>query len=387
MTKGTSAPAGLRFVLMLGAALLLAAPVNAADVPAATQKILKDLSKDPQLLAGLDRELAVPDSWIAGARKEGTFRLVGTWDNKQFQAMIKPFEERYPFIKVQFREAANRENRVIGTLVAFHAGRYLADVMEGISGGFNEFKQADAVANLSDMPGWNNVADGIKHPDGTWIGFRLRYWCMAYNTELVDKADLPAKWEDLLTTPRWRDNKIGLGNRPNLWLLNLWGQKGEAWARDYTTRLFSELKPQFRKEGLDALVGLVVAGEFQLSLPAGTEAVSSYMKRGAPVSWHCPEPVPAAATGILVMKGNPNINASKIFVNWLVSKEGQIARYAADGIPPAHKDLQSSDFVPFADQVAGKQVAFQDLHLIEDVLPEVFKFWNPAWGGDKREGR
>ena len=162
---------------------------------------------------------------------------------------------------------------------------------------------------------------------------------------------------------------------------------GEDWARNYATTLFGRAKPQFRKEGLDALVGLVVAGEFHLSLPAGTEAVSGYIRRGAPVAWHCPEPVPAAATGIMVLKGNPNINASKVFVNWMVSKEGQIARYAADGIPPAHKDLQSPDFVPFADQVVGKQVAFQDLHLIEDVLPGVYDFWNPLWGGERREGR
>ena len=71
----------------------------------------------------------------------------------------------------------------------------------------------------------------------------------------------------------------------------------------------------------------------------------------------------------------------------LVSKEGQIARYAVDGIPPAHKELQSSDFVPFADQVAGEEVAFQDLHLIEDVLPDVYEFWNPQRGGVKRSDR
>ena len=48
--------------------------------------------------------------------------------------------------------------------------------------------------------------------------------------------------------------------------------------------------------------------------------------------------------------------------------------------------MQSPDFVPFADQVVGKQVAFQDLHLIEDVLPVVYDFWNPLWGGERREG-
>ena len=385
MIRLSDALRALVIAAALTAGIVPGSPSRAADLPAATQNILNGLKKDASLLNGLDRELAVPESWIEAARKEGTFRLVGTWDPKQAQAMMRPFEERYPFIKVQYREGTNRENRVIGTLVAFHSGRYLADVMEGLSGGFNEFKKADAVEYIGDIPGWNNIDDHIKNPEGTWIGFRLRYWCVAYNTELVKKEELPARWEGFLDNPRWQGGKLGLGNRPNLWLLNLWGEKGEPWARDYATRLFRDNKPQFRKEGLDALVGLVVAGEFQASIPAGTEAVAGYMRRGAPVNWHCPEPVPAAATGVLVLKNNPNVNASKMFVNWLVSKEGQIARYAADGIPPAHKDLQSGDFVPFADQVAGKAVAFQDLHLIEDVLPQVYDFWNPLWGGERRE--
>jgi ABC-type Fe3+ transport system substrate-binding protein len=104
-----------------------------------------------------------------------------------------------------------------------------------------------------------------------------------------------------------------------------------------------------------------------------------YVEKKAPVAWHCPEPVPAATTGIVVLKGNPHIYSSKLFVNWLVSKEGQIAMYAVDKIPPAHKDLQNPDFIPFADQVVGKTIAFQDLKLVDDVLPEVMDFWNPLW--------
>ena len=363
------------------------APSQAADLPKATQAILGNLHENQSVLSGLDKELAVPHAWIEGARKEGTFKLVGTWDGKNYHAMVKPFEERYPFIKVQYREAASRETRVMSTLVAFQSGRYIADVMEGVSGGFNQFKESDALADLSDIPGWNNVPDGLKNPDGSWIGFRMRYWCATYNTNLVKKSELPATWDGFVDNPRWYDNKIGLGNRPNLWLLNLWGAKGADWARAYATKLFNVTKPQFRKEGLDALVGLAISGEFQISFPTGADRVVQYIEKGAPVGWHCPEPVPAATTGILALKGNPHINASKIFINWLVSKEGQIAMYSVDRIPPAHKDLQSADFVPFADQVVGKQIAFQDLSLIDNVLPELMTFWNPLWTADRSSSR
>jgi len=378
MSRVSGAATALLLSFALASALPLAR-LQAAELPKATQQLLQGLNEDPGILDGLDRELAVPGDWIEAARKEGTVKVAGTWSNKAFREMIRPFEERYPFIKTEYRESATRENRVIGTIVAFQAGRYISDVIEGISGGFNQFKQADALADLRDIPGWNNVPDGIKYPEGSWIGFRMRYWCVAYNTNLVKKADLPATWEGFVGNPRWTGGKIGLGNRPNLWLLNLWGAKGGDWARAYATRLFKEDHPQLRKEGLDALVSLTVSGELQVAFPTGADRVVQYVDKKAPVAWHCPEPVPAATTGIVVLKGNPHMNASKLFVNWLVSKEGQIAMYAVDRIPPAHKDLQNPDFIPFADQVVGKTIAFQDLKLVDDVLPEVMDFWTPLW--------
>jgi iron(III) transport system substrate-binding protein len=378
MSRVPGASIALLLSLALASALSLARS-DAAELPKATQKLLKDLNEPPGMLDRLDKELAVPDAWIEGARKEGTFKLAGTWSNKALRDLIRPFEERYPFIKVDYRESATRESRVISTLVAFQAGRYISDVLEGISGGFNQFKQADALADLRDIPGWNNVPDGLRYPDGSWIGFRMRYWCVTYNTNLVKKADLPATWEGFLDNPRWTGGAIGLANRPNLWLLNLWGAKGGDWAKDYATRLFQQDHPQLRKEGLDALVSLTVSGELQVAFPTGADRVVQYVDKKAPVGWHCPEPVPAATTGIVVLKGNPHINASKLFVNWLMSKEGQIAMYAVDRIPPAHKDLQNPDFVPFADQVVGKNIAFQDLQLIDDVLPELMNYWNPLW--------
>jgi iron(III) transport system substrate-binding protein len=200
----------------------------AAELPKATQELLVSLKQDPSVMTGLDQELAIPAAWIEGAKKEGTFKLVATWKNDQFRKLMKPFEERYPFIKVEYRQGATRENRIVSTLVAFHNGQYISDVVEGVSGGFNEFQDADALTDLRDIPGWDNVPDGIKNTDGTWIGFRMRYWCVAYNTNLVNKADLPATWDGFVNDSRWYGNKIGVGNRPNLWLLNLWGAKGEA---------------------------------------------------------------------------------------------------------------------------------------------------------------
>jgi ABC-type Fe3+ transport system substrate-binding protein len=354
--------------------LLALPPAAAAELPKATRLILAQLNKSESLLQGLDSELAVPAAWIEGARKEGTLIISGTWDDGQFRKMMGPFIERYPFLKPR-QLRGDRQDRVIKPLLAFSTGRITTDVIGGVGSRFSMFENAGAAMDLRDLPGWSNIPEGAKAANGLWVAQRLRYWCTAYNTELVAKADLPKTWDDILSNPRWHGKKIGLGDRPNLWLLNLMSEKGQEETRAYMQTLFDVVQPQLRKEGINALVSLVVAGEFQLSMPSASDRVTTYMQKRAPIGWHCPEPVPAAVTGMLIINGNPHVNASKLFVNWLISKEGQIAQYAADANPPAHKDLQTRDFVELADEIVGKKVAFGK----EENIPWLLSTWYPMW--------
>jgi hypothetical protein len=85
---------------MAGAALMFsasgAASLHAAALPTATQAALKKLDPAPDILSGLDAELAVPQPWLDDARKEGVVRILGAWDLKQFGIMNAPFRERFP---------------------------------------------------------------------------------------------------------------------------------------------------------------------------------------------------------------------------------------------------------------------------------------------------
>ncbi len=364
----------LSLALAAGIAVTGVAAVSAAEVQKSTAAILKDLGKPASLLDGIERELAVPNAWIEGARQEAALVVSGTWDEAQFRKMTGPFVERYPFVRIK-QLRGSRQERVIKPLMALQSGRVTTDVIGGIGSRFAMFEQADAAVDLRDLPGWANIPDGAKDPKGLWIAQRLRHWCMAYNTDLIKKEELPKTWDDLLTTPRLHGKKIGLGDRPNLWLVQLMSEKGQDGIKSYMQSLFDTVQPQLRKEGINALVGLVEAGEFAASMPSACDRVTGYVEKRAPIAWHCPEPVPAAVTGMLIIKGNPHLNASKLFVNWLVSKEGQIAQYAADANPPAHKDLQTRDFLAFADEIVGHKVAFGD----ERNIPWLLDTWYPLW--------
>jgi iron(III) transport system substrate-binding protein len=369
---------GLRWMALSALGLILASPpLAAAELPKATQKILADTKLPESILSGLDKELKMPADWLAGARKEKQLRIAGTWDAPQFNAFIKPFRERYPFIEVKYARGT-RFDRVTKPLIAYKSGRIVADVISGIGAEFQLFKEAGALQNLSHIPNWNNVPKNMQEKDGWWIGQRLRYWCMSYNTDKVKKADLPKTWDDVIGNPALSNQKLGMGNRPNLWLLPMWDTKGEAWTREFSEKLFAVNKPQLRKEGMNALIELVIAGEFDVALPSAEYRTKQLMDKGAPIAWHCPEPVPMTISEMIVVKGG-NTNASLMFVDWFLSKEGQVSQFASDQAPPVHKDLQTREFLAFPDEILGRPIAFLEPETLENDLDDLVKFWDPLW--------
>ena len=62
-----------------------------------------------------------------------------------------------------------------------------------------------------------------------------------------------------------------------------------------------------------------------------------------------------------------------------MSKEGQIAQFAASGQLPVHKDLQDRKFLPFPDTMYGKPLAFRSPELMETVQPKVMRYWTALW--------
>ncbi len=370
------------FVIVASTSIILAmavtAPTQAAELPKSTQAILKQLKLEPSILGNVGQETAMPAAWVAGAKKEGDLRIGGTWDELQFEALAKPFRERFPFITIKYSRAT-RHDRVIKPLLAFQTGRVITDIISGIGAKVSLFRRLGALEDISVIPNWSNVPKGMKDPKGLWIGQRLRYWCMSYNTKNVAKKDLPKKWEDFVTNKRWHNKKIGLGNRPNLWLIALWGYHGEEWTKNFSRQMFSVIKPQLRKEGMNALIALTIAGEFDASIPSAAYRVQQRIKKGAPVGWHCPEPIPLAISEMVIVKGTKKKNSALMFVNWFMSREGQISQFAANLAPPVHKDLQTKQFLSFPDQIIGKKIAFRDPEALERDLTKLVKFWDPLW--------
>ncbi|MDH3240678.1 MAG: extracellular solute-binding protein [Alphaproteobacteria bacterium] len=370
-----------------GLSLAVGTAAVAADLPKATQKALAELKLDASIMNGLDDELNVPRAWLDGAAKEDGAIILGTWRERQFLDITEAFKERYPTVKLSYHRAGTTA-RGIKVVIALREGRVIADVITSVADAYFHFKRLKALADLRELPGFKNLASDHVAKDGTWASFKLSYRCMGYNTNQVKKADLPKTWDDLLTNPRWRGGKLALSNHPNAWLLALWAAKGEKWGLDFTRRLFTEVDPQQRKEGMTANTALTVAGEFHANIPAPEWRAKTYADKGAPISYHCPEPVPITGSQIVMLEKAKNKNGARIFINWMLSREGQILQYAATASVPIHKALQQPRFIPFAETIIGKpSVLRDDEQLNSDLHKRMAKVWASYWTKEVGKGR
>jgi len=370
----------LVFGLMVSC-IALARDASAASLPSSTSEILQKLKLDPSVLTNIDKELQVPKEWIDKAKQEGKVKILSTSSTvnpTELKKFYGSFKERYPFIQID-QSGASVQVRAIKTLLSYKNGRVITDIVTNLEHTFHDFKEAGALDDLRNIPDWNVIPDGSKGSDGSWVSPGVRHYCLAYNTNLVAPKDLPKKWEDLLKNPAWGNGNLGLVNRPQNWVLGLWRAKGTNWSKEYLTALFRDQKPQLRKEGMNAMLELAAAGEFHGAVPAQSNLVSQMLERGAPLSFSCPEPIPVTRSEFVLLKGAENPYAARIFINWLLSAEGQISQFYARSVPPAHKGLNLKELVPFGEQIIGKELSNDDPVFEREEGPEIFAFWNNLW--------
>jgi iron(III) transport system substrate-binding protein len=363
------------------AAQVATAVTKPTVAPAATQPVETDsrnLFRATPKLATLQEELAVPPGMVEAAQKEGHLNIISSWDDDQnLKGFFDAFRKRYPGIEISYQEA-NENVRTVRTLEEFKAGRGRIDAVASIGGFYTQYKAAGAFLTMSDLPAMANYDPPLR-TDFNSAGYQINVWGIAYNTTNVKPADVPQTWDDL-TDPKWK-GRIGLGDRPQLGIQALWAERGPDRATDFLKRLFAN-NPQRRKEGLDALTQLVGAGEFDIVVPASTHRTERVFKDGAPVAWAALDPFMVATSDVSLLKG-PNPNAAKVFMNWLLSREGNEAFWTAIPVVPSHPLLRSDRKYQgiYADAYVGRKASIRLLDDEATYLPTLGKLWQELWLG------
>ena len=253
---------------------------------------------------------------VPAAKKEGEVVVYTSLISEDLTALSAAFEKKYG-VKVKGWRASSE--KVLQRVVAeARAKRNEADVIE-TNGPELEALHREKVLQPLKSPYLKDLMPQALQPHGEWVGGRITMFVQAYNTKLVPKDELPRSYADL-ANPRWK-GRLGIEAEDDDWFAmvvrSLGEEKGLAIFREIAKNGFSVRK------GHTLLANLVASGEVPFSLTTYSHGAEKMKQRGAPVEWYAIEPAIGRANGVAVMKSPAHPNAAVLFVDFILSPEGQ----------------------------------------------------------------
>ena len=260
---------------------------------------------------------AAQDDVVAAAKKEGQLVLYLSTNLTDANGMVQLFKQKYPFINVNFFRADNEKllNRI---LTETTAGKFNGDAILISSFEVRVLLQKKLLQKYA-SPHSQFYPEGFTDKEGFWTSVYSIPRVIAYNTNLVRGDAVPKTFDDLLN-PRWKGN-IGLSDSATLWYAGFLKYNGEEKGRAYMRKLAAQ-KPAFR-DSETIITQLLAAGEFPVGVTYSHQA-ATVKKRGAPVEWvRTAQPIVAGLKPIALSAKAQHPNAAKLFIDVVLSKEGQ----------------------------------------------------------------
>ena len=270
------------------------------------------------------------DQLIAGAKKEGALVVYASATAPQLQMYFAAFNKKYPFIRSEFFRTG-KQKLVSKILLEEQAKQRIADLIHTSVIETNIIKKRNGLSRYVPREA-SALPSEYKDPEGFWTSVYASGTLLGYNSRQVKRADAPKKYEDLLD-PRWK-NSIAIDTNKIEWFAMLLKLKG----RLFMERLAAQ-KP-IPENGNTLVLQLLAAGEFPITAGVYEYSVEDMKTKGAPVDWIGLEPVIIYTVAVSLPSRPPHPNSAKLFIEWLLSKEGQevINHY---GRVPIRDDVES----------------------------------------------
>lgn len=274
---------------------------------------------------------AAPDSHTAklveGAKKEGSLMWYTSTSIEDAKSLFDVFNKKYPFVKTEFFRAGSARlfNRILNEA---RAGKVFFDIV-AVRGFETHQLVKDGFLQPYLSPESAAYPPGFKDPQGHWVDYFDAYNVIGYNTRLVPKDQAPKSWEDLLD-PKWK-GKIAMDEELYSW----YAAMAQRWGKEKTLRFMRSLAKQeiqFRS-GQTLIAQLMAAGEFPMGMVLA-HRIEKMKEQGAPVEWVTTlDPITVSLHPIGVAAKAPHPYAGMLFIDFLLSKEGQQAVLAIDRTP------------------------------------------------------
>jgi iron(III) transport system substrate-binding protein len=282
-----------------------------------------------------DREVFL----LQGAKNEGEVSVYTSLVPEDLAALSEVFEKKYG-VKVKGWRASSE--KVLQRAVAeARANRRDADVIETNGPELEALYREQALQALK-SPHLKDLMPEALRSHGQWVGERITLFVQSYNTKLVKKEELPKRYADL-ANPRWK-GRLGIEAEDEDWFAtvvhSLGEEKGLATFREIAKNGFSVRK------GHTLLAGLVASGEIAYSLTTYSHGAEKMKHKGAPVEWYAIEPAIGRANGIAIVRKPAHPHAAALYVDFMLSPEGQAILQKGGYVPSNLKVKDSAQKLP-----------------------------------------
>jgi iron(III) transport system substrate-binding protein len=274
---------------------------------------------------------------VAAAEKEGQVTVYGP-PGVTYQNAIGAFQSSRPKIKLVYVPGSGTDNAQ-RLLAERRSGKYLADAFIGGSGTLIEvlydgglldpMPPALILPEVKDTSNWLNkthiYADGKSQYVFMMQG-NVNTALAAYNTKTTKADGIKSLWDVL--DPKWKGKIVAHDPKSRGHIQTLRAvYYNPKLGGEFIRRLFSEMDVTVGRDQR-LMVDWLAQGKFQLYLFATNNDIQEAKKLGLAVDViDAPDDESHMSGGfghVALVNKAPHPNAAKVFLNWLLSKEGQL---------------------------------------------------------------
>ena len=238
---------------------------------------------------------------------------------------------------------------------------------------------ADELPVLQERDVWVTDVLGLDPKDKQIISFVFATYSLYINTNLVKPGEEPKVWKDVLN-PKWKSKMAAVNPTSSAGLLNSFGPLlmekviDEAFLK---ALYLQDLRFSFN---LPDEAGILSRGERSISLSGINTVYSQFITQGASIrAIELSDGTVLTPTVMVAFKGAAHPNATKVFINWFLSPEGQTVWAKTAGVASIRKDVPN--FLPEAARLTPKRPVITTSEDTEEAARLYKEQWlNKLWG-------
>jgi ABC-type Fe3+ transport system substrate-binding protein len=283
---------------------------------------------------------------LAAAEKEGQVSIAGPPGDTYRLALTEAFQKKYPKIKVEYNGASGRD-QVPRIMRERQAGIFNWDLyiggptspLESLKplGAFDPLRPELILPEVLDDSKWHGGFQGgfMDAEEKLYYAFDGTVTDVLYvNSDLVSPGEIKS-FRDL-ANPKWAGKIVWEDPRNEGSGLNSALLFSISYGEEFLRKLLSEQKIVFTRDRRQ-LTEWVVRGRYPIGVSLPSDQLKIFQEKGvgkSVIAIDDPQFVLSMIPGFGafgLLNRRPHPNATKVYVNWLLSKEGQASWAAQSG--------------------------------------------------------